>query len=185
MAMPQRDLVTIRDAEIMFRNFIGEKRQYNAQGDRNFAVKLPEREAIEMGEDGYNVKPLRRREEDTEQSYILKVKVNFGGRPPQIWMVSSGGRTLLGEGLVGILDGLDLSRVDLVFAGHKHRMDASNPNAKSAYLQSMYATIFEDDLALEYSTVPTLGAGGDGPVQQALESGSARLPFDLEGEEVD
>lgn len=182
MALPgKRETVTFRDAAVIYKNLSGEKKQYNAEGDRNFAVMMGEADAAEMQRAGWNVKMMKRREEDDEQLYSMKVKVNFANRPPRIWLVTSGGRTMLGEGLVGMLDQLDFTRVDLVVVAYDWEMNGNT--GRTAYLQSMFATMYEDELELEYASVPQLPSAGDSAPKE-LEPG-ARLAYDFEGEEVD
>lgn len=179
MVMPRRrETVTFRDAPIVFKNFTGEKRQYNNEGDRNFSILLGEREALELKDQGWNVKPLKRREEDDQQLYHLKVSVNFTNRPPRCWLVSSGGRTMLGEGLVGTLDQLESVRVDLVISAYDWEVNGNT--GRKAYLQSLFFHMYEDELELEYANVPQMAvAGGDAP--REIEPGS-RLAYDYEGE---
>lgn len=179
MALPgKRETVTFRDAAIIFKNFTGEAKKFNAEGVRNFSVMLGEKDAAELEAQGWNVKPLKRREEDDQQLYHLKVAVNFANRPPRCWLISSGGRTMLGEGLVGMMDQLEFTRVDLVISAYDWALD-TGASGRKAYLQSMFATMYEDELEQEYANVPQLSAAGDGAIKE-LESG-ARQDYDYEG----
>lgn len=181
MAMQQRETVTFRDATIIFKNLSGEAKKFNAEGVRNFAVLIDEQQSRELEQQGWNVKPLKRREEDDEQLYFLKVSVSYKIRPPRVWLISSAGRSLLGEGLVGMLDQLETNKIDLVISAYDWRLD-TGASGRKAYLQSMFATMYEDELELEYADVPQLGAAaGDGPTM-AIES---RPYADYEGEVVD
>ncbi len=42
----------VEDARLIFRNFAGKEGQYNREGDRNFAVILPDDVAEQMEKDG-------------------------------------------------------------------------------------------------------------------------------------
>lgn len=183
MPLPgKRVTVTFEDAAIIFKNFAGEQRQYNAEGVRNFSIMVGEAQAAELQDQGWNVKALRRREEDDEQLYHLKVAVNFANRPPRCWLLSSGGKTLLGEGLIGMLDQLDSIKVDLVISAYDWQLP-SGASGRKAYLQSLFFHMYEDELELKYANVPTLSvAGGDAP--RELEPGS-RAAYDFEGEAVE
>lgn len=183
MALPaRRETVTFRDAPIIFKNFAGEAKKFNKEGDRNFSVMIGEADAAQLEKDGWNVKPLKRREEDDEQLYHLKVAVNFGNRPPRVWLISSGGRTMIGDGLIGMFDQLDFTRIDLVISPYNWKLE-SGASGRKAYLQSMFATMYEDELEQEYASVPQIGAAGDSAPKE-LEPG-ARQAFDYEGEVVD
>lgn len=158
---------TLDEVQIRFRNFSGNPGQYNAAGQRNFCVLLDQGQAEAMGADGWNIKYLKPREDgDLPQAYI-KVKVNFGGpRPPKVYMVNSRGRTLLDEESVGILDWADFANVDLIISPYKY--DVNGNKGVSAYLQTIFATIREDELELRYRDVPDA---------QDLDTGQAALDW--------
>jgi hypothetical protein len=145
----------LNDAQIRFRNFSGAPGQYNAAGQRNFCVLLPEDVANAMAADGWNVKYLKPREEgDLPQAYI-KVKINFNGpRPPKVHMVTSRGRRQLDESMLDILDWADFAKVDLIIS--PYRYDVNGNQGISAYLQTIFVTIREDELELQYADVPEI-----------------------------
>lgn len=186
MPMPRnRETVTIRDAAIIFKNFTGEAKKFNAEGIRNFSVLLGEKDALELEAKGWNVKGLRRQEEDEEQNYHLKVAVNFAKKPPRVWLVSNvdpttgigRNRTMLGEGMVGILDQLEATKVDLVISAYDWQLD-TGASGRKAYLQSLFFTMYEDELEQEYADVQQISAVGDAP----LAIGSEEI---VEGEVVE
>lgn len=151
--MPKNDgTIVMEGVQILFRNFSGEEGQYNREGDRNFAVLLDEKTAHELGEDGWNVKVLKPREdqeeEDAERPY-LPVSVNFKGRPPRIVMITSRGKTILGEDEVAMLDWADITNVDLIV--RPYNWDVNGKTGIKAYLQSLYVTIEEDELERKYA----------------------------------
>lgn len=182
MGLPaRRETVTFEDAAMIFKNFAGEARKFNAEGDRNFCIMLGEQQADELRRSGWNVKQLKRREEDDEQYYFLKVKVNFAVKPPRCYLISSGGKTLLGESLIGMMDHLDFTLVDLVISPYDWNVNGNE--GRTAYLQSMFATMYEDELELKYASVPQITSAGD-VAPKELEPG-ARLAYDYEGDVVD
>lgn len=179
----RRETLTFRDAPIIFKNFTGEKRIYNNEGARNFSVMMDEQTAIEQMQAGWNIKQLKMREDDEEQLYHMKVKVAFGHQPPRIWLVSSGGRTMLGETLVGMLDKLDSVKIDLVVSAYDWEVNGNK--GRTAYLQSLFFHMYEDELELEYANVPQLPAAGENGMSQQLElEPGARMAYDYDGEEV-
>jgi hypothetical protein len=98
--MPNDNTVLMEGVRIIFRNFAGKEGQYNREGDRNFAVLLDDKIAEDMAADGWNVKWLKPREDDEaeETQAYLPVSVKFDrGRPPRVVMITSRGRTNLGE----------------------------------------------------------------------------------------
>lgn len=139
----------VEDARIIFRNFSGKEGQYNRQGDRNFAVILPEEIATQMLEDGWNVRYLEPREEgDTPIPYI-QVAVNFKNRPPRVVLLTSTSRTQLDEDSVEVLDWADIKTADLIARGYD--WDVNGKTGTKAYLQSFFVTIEEDALERKYS----------------------------------
>lgn len=151
------DNVTIEGARILFRNFSGEEGRYNAKGKRNFNVLLPEEVAKLMIADGWNVKYLMPREEGDEPQARLEVAVSFGKRPPRIVLITSRGKTNLGEDMVSLLDWADIENVDLII--RPYNWDVNGKQGIKAYVKSLYVTIREDELELKYLDVPDSAQG--------------------------
>lgn len=150
--MPVNDnTILMEGVKIIFRNFSGKEGQYNREGDRNFAVLLDEKVATALAEDNWNVKWLKPRDEEEEQSpqAYLPVSVNFKGRPPRIVLITSRGRTNLDEDSIEMLDWADIINVDLIV--RPYEWTVNNKSGIKAYLQSIYVTIEEDALELKYS----------------------------------
>lgn len=161
MALTQ-DTITFEGAQLLFRNFSGEERTFNAKGQRNFCLKLNEQQAEELARIGLNVKWLEPRDEgDARQAYI-KVNMKFGkGRPPTVVLISSRGRTQLDEDTVSMLDFVWADNIDLVIRLWDRPLDMGGPGV-SAYLKSIYVKMQEDDLDLKYADIPDAA-----PVRQA------------------
>lgn len=139
----------IEDAPIIFRNFAGKEGQYNREGDRNFAVILPDDVAVQMLEDGWNVKYLEPREEGDLPTPHISVSVNFKNRPPRVILLTSTTRTQLDEESVEILDWADIKTADLIARGYDWSVNGRT--GTKAYLQSLFVTIEEDALERKYS----------------------------------
>ncbi len=153
--MADNNTVLMEDVRIIFRNFEGKEGKYNKAGDRNFGVILPPDVAQAMEADGWNVKYLKPREEELEESDDptdtpwLPVSASFDkGRPPRVVLITDGHRTNLDEETVEMLDWADITHVDLIV--RPYHWEVSGRNGVKAYLQSMYVTIEEDELERKY-----------------------------------
>ena len=157
--MPANDnTVLMEGVRIIFRNFSGKEGQYNREGDRNFAVLLDDSIANAMAEDGWNIKWLKPREDEedeTPQAY-LPVSLNFKGRPPRIVLITSRGRTNLDEDSVEMLDWADIINVDLIV--RPYEWTVNEKSGIKAYLQSIYVTIEEDALEMKYNQLDQANA---------------------------
>lgn len=137
-----RGIIEINDARICFRNFRGEGGKFNKEGDRNFAVIIPNQEMADaLIEDtnqygvGWNVKIKAPREEGDEPFMYLPVKVKFNERGPAVYLQSGKNRVKLDEESVSMLDEIDISNVDMDIRPYD---DAINDKPfRSAYLQSI------------------------------------------------
>ena len=137
-----RGIIEINDARICFRNFRGEGGKFNKEGDRNFAVIIPNQEIADaLIEDtnqygvGWNVKIKAPREEGDEPFMYLPVKVKFNERGPAVYLQSGKNRVKLDEESVSMLDEIDISNVDMDIRPYD---DVINDKPfRSAYLQSI------------------------------------------------
>lgn len=171
--------VTIEDARIIFRNLGGREGEYNREGDRNFCVLIDDETAEKMGQDGWNVKFLKPREEgDTPQAYI-PVSVSYKNRPPRVVLITSRGRTTLPEDLVEMIDYVDIQKVDMVL--NPYQWVVRDNSGVKAYLKSMFVTVMEDELDRKYADVPEIDLQG-----KPLEIASSAHEDDvIEGEIIE
>lgn len=155
-------IVTLRNAEILpgaWRNFSGAAK-FNEEGKRTFNIKLPEDVALQMKDDGFNVKPLRARDEDDENDgYRIEVDASFRIRPPQVWMVSGGVRTLLDEGAINILDYADIEKATIAI--NPYAWETATGSGIKAYLHKAVIYLREDELDVEMRDIPISGQGND------------------------
>lgn len=150
----------LEGVRIGFRNFAGAEDQYNREGDRNFAVFLDdERIAAQLSEDGWNVKRTKDKPEieGYEPIWYIPVKVSYKIRAPKVMLVTKRGKTPIGEGEISMLDWVEYTNVDLILNANPWAMNGNK--GYTAYLQSMFITIIEDELDEKYGDIPTLGGG--------------------------
>jgi hypothetical protein len=143
----------VEDATLIFRNFSGKEGQYNREGDRNFSVILDDESAVNLLNDGWNVRYLEPRDEGDAPTPYIQVTVNFNIRPPKVIMITSTARTQLTEDSVAVLDWADVQTADLIARGYEWAVNGKT--GVKAYLQSLYITIREDELERKYAANPS------------------------------
>jgi len=109
---------------------------------------------FELQYDGINVKYSKDVDgnPDRERPYIA-VKVRYDVKPPKIFMVEDGVKTLLSEDTVGVLDSADIVRADLVITPVFY--DVNGNTGFSNYLKTGYITIEADEFASRYADMET------------------------------
>lgn len=144
-----RGIIQIDDARIIYRNFRGEGSKFNREGDRNFAVVIPNQEiADDLIEAGWNVKIKPPRDEDDIPFMYLPVKVKFSERGPHIYLVTGRTQNKLDEDSVSIIDDIDIVSVDLDI--RPYDWEVNGKSGRTAYLQSMRVTQDTDRFAAAY-----------------------------------
>lgn len=131
-----RDILQIDDARIIYRNFAGRGDKYNREGDRNFAVVIPDEEmAAQLTDLGWNVKIKPPREDGDAPFMYLPVKVKFNDRGPNVYLKTGDRQNRLDEESVGLLDNIDIIGVDLDI--RPYDWDVNGKSGRTAYLQSI------------------------------------------------
>lgn len=131
-----RDILQIDDARIIHRNFAGRGDKYNREGDRNFAVVIPDEEmAAQLTDLGWNVKIKPPREDGDAPFMYLPVKVKFNDRGPNVYLKTGDRQNRLDEESVGLLDNIDIIGVDLDI--RPYDWSVNGKEGRTAYLQSI------------------------------------------------
>jgi hypothetical protein len=176
----KRPELQIDGATLIFKNFAGREREFNEQGKRNFSILLTEEVARPLMAERWNVKEMRKLDPDSEQMYHLPVTVSYKVRPPAVFLITSRGKSPLGEDLVEEMDNLAFTNVDVIVNGYDWFIERTKKGGRKAYLQTMFATMYEDALMQRYMDVPTIGAAQEQAMleQAALPEGRG---YELEG----
>ena len=144
----KRGVLMIDDARIVYRNFSGTGSRYNREGDRNFAVVIPDKEIADaLIENGWNVKIKPPREEGDSPFMYMPVKVKFNDRGPNVYLVTGKRMNRLDEESVSCLDDVDIQSVDMDI--RPYDWEVNGRSGRSAYLQSIKVTQRIDRFAAE------------------------------------
>lgn len=142
--------INIEGANIIWKNFSGERDRFNP-GKRGFSVVIDDAVmADELKQEGWNVKerPLQEGADPSEQEWTLPVKLNMN-RYTQVWLIVGNHKTLLNEDTVVQLDVVDITDCDLSIRPYEWEM--SGRTGIAAYVDSMYVTIRENKFAEKYA----------------------------------
>ena len=136
-----RGYLQIDNARITFRNFEGRGDIYNREGDRNFALIVPNAELAEaLIAEGWNVKIKPPREEGEDPFMYMNVKVKFNDYGPAVYLVSGGNKRELNEDTVKCLDNIRIDSVNLDIRPYdwvRFEGTANEKRGRSAYLQAI------------------------------------------------
>lgn len=129
-------LLQIDDAWIIFKNFSGEESKFNRAGDRNFAVRINDPDVVDqLIADGWNVTVKPPKEEGDDPYMYIKVKIKFNDRGPKVFLKSGKHVRRLSEQNVGLLDSIDILRVDLDLRAYD--WEVNGKTGRTAYLDSI------------------------------------------------
>ena len=150
----RKPTLTVENARIIWRNFSGRQTQYNAKGKRNFNLVVPHEDVEAMKRDGWNVKTKEPRPDYPDDTPLstLAVNVNYSenSRPPRVVLIAGNDRTELDESTIDMLDRVQIENVDLII--NPSYYDVNGNTGYTAYLQSIYVTIVQDDLEKKYGS---------------------------------
>ena len=136
LTIAPKGILQIDDARIIYRNFRGEGGKYNREGDRNFAVVIPNEEiADRLINEGWNVRIKPPRDEEDTPFMYLPVKVKFNAKGPHVYLISGTNRTKLDEEMIEELDEIDIASVNLDI--RPYDWEVNGGTGRSAYLQAI------------------------------------------------
>lgn len=134
-----RGILQIDDARIVYRNFSGVGSKFNREGDRNFAVIIPDQEQADaLINEGWNVKIKPPRDEDDSPFMYLPVKIKFNDRGPNCYLATGTRMNRLDEESICCLDDVDILSVDMDL--RPYDWEVNGKTGRTAYLQSIKVT---------------------------------------------
>lgn len=148
MVQNNRELENCTIGRGSYRNFAGEKSQFNPLGKRTFVVLLDEGLGKELEAEGWHIRWREPRDEDDDRMALFTVECRFGDYPPKILLISGNNRTLLDETNIAILDSAEIARCDLIV--RPYNWEVNGNSGTKAYVRSMYVTLQDDDFGGRY-----------------------------------
>ena len=155
--MREKKLISIENTRFIWRtNFSGdpERDTFGSEARKANVVIPTEEQAMELIEQGFNVKQTRPKpgeEEGFVPTYFVAVNVNYDTNwPPKIWLVSGKSeKTLLDADSIDILDKIYVLNVDVVLNPYCNQRTGKS----SLYVRTMYVTqdIEDDPFAARYA----------------------------------
>ena len=131
-------VLLIDDVRLIHKNFSGVGTKFNAPGNRNFSIVIPDETSRDIIVNaGYDVHIRDPREEGDGPFMFLPVKMKFfgDGRDPAIYVVSGKAKNRLTEDTVGMIDSMVIEKVDLDI--RPYHWTANGNSGVAAYLQNM------------------------------------------------
>lgn len=144
-----------RNCHLMFSNFEGKEGRYNDEGARNFNIRLNQKDADYLTDEGFRVRPVPPKDPDAEPLFLLKVNVMFKDDPkdsrnPKILLKNNHGNKKLDENSVQILDWADIENVNVSINPY----NSPKNDHTTAYLNMLIAQMHEDPFEAEFYDVP-------------------------------
>lgn len=140
-----KGILQIDDARITYRNFAGVGGKFNREGDRNFALIIPDQEMAdaliadvnEYGV-GWNVKVKPPREDGDEPFIYMPVKVKFTDFGPNVYLKTGKNMVRLDKESIDCLDDVYIKSVDMDIRPYDDTINGKP--FRAAYLQSICVT---------------------------------------------
>ena len=149
-----RELLSLENATLLFKNFSGTESKFNHAGDRNFCVFIDNDLAMDLASDGWTVKKTNPRDPDEEPKYYIKVKVSYKIRAPKVYRISGRSKVALDEDTIGELDWANIVTADVDISPSHY--EYAGKSGYAGYLESLYVVInksrFEDKYNFEEET---------------------------------
>lgn len=131
-----KGFLQIDEARIIYRNFEGRADKFNHEGERNFALIIPDSSTADrLKDEGWNVRIKPPRTEDESPFMYLPVKVKFNENGPHIYLKTGNVKNKLDEKSVECLDRIRIASVDLDIRPYDWGINGKE--GRTAYLQSM------------------------------------------------
>ncbi len=163
--------ITLEETGLILKNFEGRATEFNPDGARNFGVLLRPDQAEAAEADGWRVRWLKPRDEDSEPQPWIKCSVAWRKRngervkfAPRIVMITGRGKSSVTEQTAKMLDWADIESVDITMNPYQNREGVAN-----GYLKTLYVKVREDAFESKYYDIPDVDVPDDSSSEDEAE----------------
>jgi len=145
------DDVELEDIKIKwaFSHFDGREDTFNALGDHNFQVILPDDVADRLREEGWNVRTMDGYEEGDPPEHLLKVKISYKYEPPKIYLIKGDRKLRADERDLADIRRDTCEQIDVIIT--PSRWVAGGNSGITAYTKELYAKVKESRFSAKYA----------------------------------
>ena len=138
--------------DIMFRNFEGRGDKFNREGDRNFSLRINNRDTADaLIREGWNVRVKPARDEDEDDFMRLPIKLKFTDFGPNVYLWTGNRRNVLDEETIGMLDQIEIESVNMDV--RPYNWTVNGRDGRTAYLQTIEVFQRVDRFAARYAAM--------------------------------
>lgn len=143
--------IELEDAQIKwaFSHFDGREDTFNAEGDHNFTVILPEDTALKLKDEGWAVREIEGYEEGDPPEYIMKVKISYRFEPPKIYLIKGERKIRADERDLSDITRATCEQIDVIIT--PSRWVHGQNSGISAYAKELYAKVKESRFSARYA----------------------------------
>lgn len=148
--------VELEDVKVKwaFSHFDGRADTFNDEGDHNFTIILPEETAMQLREEGWNVKAREPLEEGDPMEYTLQVKISYKYDAPRIFLIKNDRKVRAEQADLAEIRRDSTEQIDVVITPSRWVNGARS--GITAYTKELYAKVrpsrFEEKYA-DYESV--------------------------------
>lgn len=132
-----------------FSHFDGREDTFNAPGEHNFQIILPEELVPKLIEDGWNVREMAPYEEGDPPEFLLKVKISYKYEPPKIYLLKGNRKFRADERDLADIRRDTCERIDVILT--PSRWVVGGNSGITAYVKELYAQVKESRFSAMYA----------------------------------
>lgn len=142
--------VEIEDAQIKWAwsHFDGRADTFNDEGDHNFTIILPEKEALALREEGWAIREQEGYEEGDPTEYLLKIKISYRFEAPKVYLIKGDRKFRADEADLADIRRDATEQIDVIIT--PSRWVNGSRSGITAYAKELYAKVRESRFSERY-----------------------------------